>query len=199
MIAGLEMPSSGRILLGGGDVTFKRASQRDIAFVFQLFALYPHKNVRANIAYPLKCQGARARRCTGALRKPRASCASTISWIGRSRAVKRRPQRVALGRAIVRQPLAFLLDEPLGASMQNCASSCAASCAALHDRLRATMVFVTHDQNRGHVHRRHDRGHEPRRDRAARPPQEIYDRPATLFVADFIGSPPMNFIGFRGE
>src|SRR3989475_5420628 len=75
MIAGLEMPSSGRILLGGGDVTFKRASQRDIAFVFQLFALYPHKNVRANIAYPLKCQGTPReevhRRGEGAARIPR--------------------------------------------------------------------------------------------------------------------------------
>src|SRR5215468_2989849 len=110
MIAGLELPSSGRILLGGEDVTFKRAAQRDIAFVFQLFALYPHMNVRANIGFPLKCQGmpraeiktrveeaARILRITHLLNKPVSGLA------GGDR------QRVALGRAIVRQPAAFMM------------------------------------------------------------------------------------------
>src|SRR5881227_4273578 len=116
MIAGLELPTSGRILLGGEDVTFKRASERDIAFVFQLFALYPHMNVRANIAFPLRCQAvpraeirrrveeaARILRITEILDRP----VSGLSGGDR--------QRVALGRAIVRQPMAFLMDEPLGA------------------------------------------------------------------------------------
>src|SRR3954469_14283229 len=115
MIAGLELPTSGEILLGGEDVTFKRAAQRDIAFVFQLFALYPHMNVRANIGFPLKCQGmpkaeikqrveeaARILRITDLLDRR----VSGLSGGDR--------QRVALGRAIVRQPMAFMMDEPLG-------------------------------------------------------------------------------------
>ena len=200
MIAGLEMPSSGRILLGGGDVTFKRASQRDIAFVFQLFALYPHKNVRANIAYPLKCQGAPReevhRRVEEAARILRIGHLLDRSVSGLSSGDR---QRVALGRAIVRQPLAFLLDEPLGALDAELRELMCGELRALHDRLRATMVFVTHDQieamsiadtiavmNHGVIEQ-------------LAPPQEIYDRPASLFVADFIGSPPMNFIGFRGQ
>ena len=200
MIAGLELPTAGRILLGGEDVTFKRASQRDIAFVFQLFALYPHMNVRANIAYPLRCQGmrrdevkrrveeaARILRITGLLDRP----VSGLSSGDR--------QRVALGRAIVREPLAFLLDEPLGALDAEFRDVMCGELRALHDRLHATTVYVTHDQleamsmadtialmNNGVIEQ-------------LGPPQDIYDRPASLFVADFIGSPPMNFVPFRGR
>jgi multiple sugar transport system ATP-binding protein len=116
IIAGLELPTGGRIFLGPEEVTAKRASERDIAFVFQLFALYPHMNVRANIAFPLRCQSvpraeirrrveeaARVLRITPILDRP----VSGLSGGDR--------QRVALGRAIVRQPMAFLMDEPLGA------------------------------------------------------------------------------------
>src|ERR1700761_4752548 len=116
MIAGLELPTSGRILLAGEDVTLKRASARDIAFVFQLFALYPHMNVRRNIAFPLVSMGvkraeiktrveeaARVLRITELLDRP----VSGLSGGDR--------QRVALGRAIVRQPLAVMMDEPLRA------------------------------------------------------------------------------------
>src|SRR5262245_58257041 len=115
MIAGLELPSNGKILLDGEDVAFRRASERDIAFVFQLFALYPHMNVRKNIGFPLLCQGtprkeitrrveetARLLRIDGLLDQPVSALA------GGDR------QRVALGRAIVRRPKAFLMDEPLG-------------------------------------------------------------------------------------
>src|SRR6202049_3644763 len=116
MIAGLELPTSGRIILDGEDVTFLRAAQRDIAFVFQLFALYPHMNVRANIAFPLRSQGM--------LRKDAQTRVEEAARILRIEHLLDRPvsglssgdrQRVALGRAIVREPLAFLLDEPLGA------------------------------------------------------------------------------------
>jgi multiple sugar transport system ATP-binding protein len=200
MIAGLELPTSGRIVLGGEDVTFKRASQRDIAFVFQLFALYPHMNVRTNIAYPLRCQGmrrdevrqrveeaARILRITDLLDRP----VSGLSSGDR--------QRVALGRAIVREPLAFLLDEPLGALDAEFREVMCGELRALHDRLKATTVYVTHDQleamsmadtialmNGGVIEQ-------------LGTPQDIYDRPATLFVADFIGSPPMSFVPFRGR
>ncbi len=199
MIAGLELPSSGRILLGDEDVTFKRASQRDIAFVFQLFALYPHLNVGANIAYPLKCQGTpRAeirQRVQEAARILRIEHLLGRSVSGLSSGDR---QRVALGRAIVRKPLAFLLDEPLGALDTELREVMCGELRALHDRLRATTVYVTHDQleamsmadtialmNHGVVEQ-------------LGTPQEVYDRPANMFVANFIGWPPMNFVPFHG-
>src|SRR4051794_28077180 len=116
MIAGLELPTSGRILLEGEDVTFRRAAQRDIAFVFQLFALYPHMNVRGNIGFPLKSQGMgraeireRVERTAEILRIGHLLDSKVSGLSSGDR------QRVALGRAIVRQPKAFLMDEPLGA------------------------------------------------------------------------------------
>jgi multiple sugar transport system ATP-binding protein len=200
MIAGLELPTSGRILLSGEDVTFKQASQRDIAFVFQLFALYPHLDVRANIAYPLKCQGTPrgevAKRVEEAARILRITHLLDRSVAGLSSGDR---QRVALGRAIVREPLAFMLDEPLGALDAEFRELMCGELRALHDRLKATTVYVTHDQleamsmadtialmNNGVIEQ-------------LGPPQEIYDRPASIFAADFIGSPPMNFVPFRGR
>ena len=115
MIAGLELPTSGRIFLGGEDVAFRRASERDIAFVFQLFALYPHMNVRRNIGFPLLCQGVgrqeiatRVKETASLLRIDHLLDRPVSGLAGGDR------QRVALGRAIVRRPLAFLMDEPLG-------------------------------------------------------------------------------------
>src|SRR4051794_35150372 len=200
MIAGLELPTTGRIFLGGEDVTFKRASHRDIAFVFQLFALYPHLNVRRNIAFPLVSQGvpreqidarvadaARILRIAHLLDRP----VSGLSSGDR--------QRVALGRAIVREPLAFMMDEPLGALDSEFRELMCAELRGLHDRLKATMVYVTHDQmeamamadtiaimNNGVIEQ-------------LGAPQEVYDRPASVFVADFIGAPAMNFIPFAGS
>ncbi len=199
MIAGLELPSAGQILLGGEDVTFRRAAARDIAFVFQLFALYPHMNVRQNIAYPLRSTGvpraevtarveeaARILRITDLLDRP----VSGLSGGDR--------QRVALGRAIVRRPLAFMMDEPLGALDAEFRHVMCGELRGLHDRLGATTVYVTHDQveamslgdtialmNNGLIEQ-------------LASPREIYDRPASMFVADFIGSPPMNLLRFAG-
>ena len=200
MIAGLELPTSGRILLAGEDVTLKRASARDIAFVFQLFALYPHMNVRRNIAFPLVSMGlkraevktrveeaARILRITELLDRP-------VSGLSGGDC-----QRVALGRAIVRRPKAFLMDEPLGALDAELRQAMTEELRDLHDRIGATTVYVTHDQleamsiadqiavmNQGVVEQ-------------IGAPQEIYDLPATMFVADFVGSPPMNFIRFEGR
>jgi multiple sugar transport system ATP-binding protein len=199
MIAGLELPTSGSITLGGEDVTFKRASERDIAFVFQFFALYPHMNVRNNIAYPLKNIGVpRAeirQRVEEAARTLRITHLLDRSVGGLSSGDR---QRVALGRAIVRNPAAFMMDEPLGALDTEMRETMIGELRALHDRLGATTIYVTHDQmealamadriaimNRGIVEQ-------------CAAPQEIYDRPASLFVADFVGSPPMNLIGFQG-
>ncbi|HSV60289.1 MAG TPA: ABC transporter ATP-binding protein [Variovorax sp.] len=205
MIAGLELPTSGQIFLGDEDVSFKRASARDIAFVFQMFALYPHMNVRRNIGFPLVSQGmgraeverhveqaARILRISHLLDKP----VSQLSSGDR--------QRVALGRAIVRQPLAFLMDEPLGALDAEFREVMCQELRALHDRLHATTVYVTHDQmeamamadviaimNEGVIEQ-------------LGAPLEVYERPASVFVADFIGAPAMNFLPFeaalaRGE
>jgi multiple sugar transport system ATP-binding protein len=198
MIAGLELPTSGRILLGGSDVTFKRAGERDIAFVFQLFALYPHMNVRKNIGFSLKCQGmAQAevnRRVEEAARILRIEHILDKSVSGLSGGDR---QRVALGRAIVREPMCFLMDEPLGALDSEFRHLMCGELRGLHNRLKATTVYVTHDQveamsmadkiavmNRGVIEQ-------------FGPPQEIYARPASMFVADFIGSPPMNFLHFH--
>lgn len=197
MIAGLELPTSGRILLDGDDVTFKRARERDIAMVFQLFALYPHMNVRRNISFPLVSTGApkaeTRRRVEEAARILRIEHLLDKSVSGLSGGDR---QRVALGRAIVREPKAFMMDEPLGALDAEFRHLMCSELRALHDRLKATTVYVTHDQleamsmadkiavmNEGEIEQ-------------LGAPQEIYDFPASMFVGDFIGSPSMNFIHF---
>ena len=200
MIAGLELPSSGEIFIDGEEVGQKPASQRDIAFVFQMFALYPHMNVRKNISYPLISQGMPKA-------KVRAKVAEVAAILG-IEAILDRPvgglsggdrQRVALGRAIVREPKAFMMDEPLGALDAEFREHMAEELRALHDRMGATTVYVTHDQleamqmgdkivvmNHGVIEQ-------------FGTPQDIYDKPATMFVADFIGSPSMNFVPFDGR
>ncbi len=199
MIAGLELPTSGEIFIDGEEVSQRPASKRDIAFVFQMFALYPHMNVRRNISYPLVSQGmARA--------QVQAKVAEVAGILG-IESILDKPvgglsggdrQRVALGRAIVRDPKCFLMDEPLGALDAEFREHMSEELRALHDRMRATTVYVTHDQleamqmgdkivvmNHGVVEQ-------------FGVPQQIYDWPATLFVATFIGSPPMNFLRFEG-
>jgi multiple sugar transport system ATP-binding protein len=200
MIAGLELPTSGTIWLGGEEVAMKRASERDIAFVFQLFALYPHMNVRRNIGFPLRCEGVPAseirRRVEEAARILRITPLLDLPVSGLSGGDR---QRVALGRAIVRDPKCFLMDEPLGALDTELREAMIHELRALHDRLGTTTVYVTHDQleamamadkiavmNQGVVEQ-------------VGTPKDIYDKPTSLFVADFIGSPPMNLLPFRGS
>ncbi len=199
MIAGLELPTSGKISLGGKDVTYQRARERDIAFVFQLFALYPHMNVRKNMAFPLKAMGmprqqikqrveetAQLLRIDHILNKPVSGLA------GGDR------QRVALGRAIVRRPDCFLMDEPLGTLDTEFRDLMVNELRDLHDRINATTVYVTHDQLEAMS----------MADKIAvmkdgiieqfGTPNQIYQHPATMFVADFMGSPSMNFLHFNG-
>ena len=199
MIAGLELPTSGEIYLDGEEIGQRPPSERDIAFVFQMFALYPHMNVFKNLSYPLVSQG-----------MPRAQVQAKVDEVAGIlgiRDILKKPvgglsggdrQRVALGRAIVREPKAFMMDEPLGALDAEFREHMAEELRALHDRMGATTVYVTHDQleamqmgdkivvmNNSVVEQ-------------FGPPQEIYDKPATMFVADFIGSPSMNFLEFSG-
>ncbi|MDA7424094.1 ABC transporter ATP-binding protein [Thalassococcus lentus] len=199
MMAGLELPTSGQIYIDGEEVGQKPASQRDIAFVFQMFALYPHMNVRGNISYPLKSQGMGASQI-------KAKVGEVAEILGITDILDRPVgglsggdrQRVALGRAIVRDPKAFFMDEPLGALDAEFREHMSEELRALHDRMEATTVYVTHDQleamqmgdkivvmNHGVVEQ-------------FGVPQDIYDWPATKFVAQFIGSPPMNFLDFNG-
>ncbi|TDW27160.1 carbohydrate ABC transporter ATP-binding protein (CUT1 family) [Rhizobium azibense] len=197
MIAGLELPTSGKIYLDGEDVTFNRASARDIAFVFQLFALYPHMNVRKNIGFPLLSQGMpkakireRVQETARLLQIDHILDRSVSGLAGGDR------QRVALGRAIVRRPKCFLMDEPLGTLDAEFREVMVHELRELHNRIHATTVYVTHDQHEAMA----------MADKIAvmnhgvieqfGTPQEIYSRPATMYVADFIGSPPMNFMRF---
>src|SRR5207342_3916109 len=173
--------------------------ERDIAFVFQLFALYPHMTVRQNIAFPLKCQGMdRNEQNSRAMATAKLLRIDSLIDQPVSRLSGGDRQRVALGRAIVRRPKAFLMDEPLGALDSEFRHLMCGELRELHGRIGATTVYVTHDQleamamadriavmNQGLVEQ-------------VATPQEIYDRPASMFVADFIGSPPMSFLRFEG-
>jgi multiple sugar transport system ATP-binding protein len=195
MTAGLELPTAGRILLDGEDVTALPASARDIAFVFQLFALYPHMNVRQNIGFPLQCQNyARA--------EIKKSVEETARLLRIDHLLDRRVgglsggdrQRVALGRAIVRRPKAFLMDEPLGALDSEFRRLMCGELRELHDRIDATTVYITHDQLEAMSMADHIAIMNQGRVEQIGTPQEIYDRPRTMFVADFIGAPPMSFL-----
>jgi len=206
MIAGLEEPTAGEILIGGRDVTRLAPRERGIAMVFQSYALYPHLSVRENIRFPLKAQ-----------KVPKETHAQKIQWAADLLAIghllDRKPrelsggerQRVALARAIVREPRLFLLDEPLSNLDAKLRASARNELEQFHKRVRTTTVYVTHDQveamamgdrilvlNQGIV-------------RQIGTPREVYDEPADTFVATFLGSPPMNLlendviVGFRPE
>jgi multiple sugar transport system ATP-binding protein len=195
LIAGLEDVSAGRIVIDGKDATEKAPAERGLAMVFQSYALYPHMSVRNNIAFPLKMAGvdkaeidrkvndaARVLNLTDYLeRKPR-------QLSGGQR------QRVAIGRAIVRQPSAFLFDEPLSNLDAALRVNMRLEISELHQQLKTTMIYVTHDQveamtmadkivvlNAGNIEQ-------------VGSPLELYRSPSNLFVAGFIGSPRMNFI-----
>jgi len=200
MIAGLEVPTAGRILLDGEDVTYRPGSQRDIAFVFQLFALYPHMNVRGNISFPLRVQGlprGEVRRRTEEVARMLQIDHLLKAPIGGLSSGDR--QRVALGRAIVRNAKAFLMDEPLGALDAEFRDLMTQELLNLHRRIKATTVYVTHDQIEAMAMA--DRicimNHAEVLQIGS--PSEVYLRPATRFVAGFIGSPSMNFLPVEGN
>jgi multiple sugar transport system ATP-binding protein len=207
LIAGLERPTEGDIVLDGKVVTDLPPRARNVAMVFQSYALYPHLTVEKNISFPLRAVG-----------MPRADIRKRVEWAARmfgiDRFLDRKPrqlsggerQRVALARAVVREPVVFLLDEPLSnldAKLRNAARD---ELKQFQRKLGTTTIYVTHDQaeamglgdriavlNRGKV-------------RQIGTPQEVYGNPTDVFVATFIGSPPMNlvedgrtYLGFRPE
>jgi multiple sugar transport system ATP-binding protein len=207
MIAGLEEPTEGEVLIGGEVVNGLPPRARKIAMVFQSYALYPHMTVFRNIAFPLKAQG-----MDPAARKEKVEWAAKL--LDLERLLQRRPrhlsggerQRVALARAIVREPTAFLLDEPLSNLDAKLRAAARDDLLSFQRGLGITALYVTHDQveamgmgdriavmNRGKVHQ-------------FGKPEDVYHNPADTFVATFLGSPPMNLleyqdflIGFRPE
>jgi multiple sugar transport system ATP-binding protein len=195
MVAGLEQPTSGSIRIGERVVNHVEAKDRDVAMVFQSYALYPHMTVRRNIEFPL-----RSRKVAAAERTQLVEDAAQS--LGLDGLLERKPaqlsggqrQRVALARAIVRRPQAFLMDEPLSNLDAKLRVQTRAELVELQRRLAATVVYVTHDQveamTMGHRIAVLDGGVLQQ----IAPPQEVYARPANLFVARFIGSPPMNTV-----
>ncbi|MDH4065820.1 MAG: ATP-binding cassette domain-containing protein, partial [Acidobacteriota bacterium] len=192
LIAGLEALTAGRIVIGERDVTDVPPQQRDLAMVFQNYALYPHKSVGENLSFGLRVRGTERSVIDERV-------ARTAASLGIETLLDRRPaqlsggqrQRVALGRAIVREPRAFLLDEPLSNLDPLLRVGTRAELALLHRRLGATMVYVTHDQEEAMtLGTRIAVMNEGLIEQVA-PPLETFERPATAFVARFVGSPAM--------
>jgi ABC-type sugar transport system ATPase subunit len=198
LLAGLEAPTRGTIRLGGRAVNDLSPQARNVAMVFQDYALYPNRSVRGNLSFPLEMR-----------RLPRDEVRARVERVADLLEIRalldRRPrelsggqrQRVAMGRALVREPAAFLLDEPLSNLDAKLRVQVRAEIAELRRRAGTTMIYVTHDQveamtlgdrvavlHRGSLQQ-------------VAPPRELYDRPANLFVAGFIGSPPMNLLPAR--
>jgi multiple sugar transport system ATP-binding protein len=195
MIAGLEEVSGGAIEIGGRDVTDLAPRHRDIAMVFQSYALYPHMSVRDNLGYGLK-----VRRTQKAEIRRRVD--EVAELLGLAELLERRPaalsggqrQRVAMGRAIVREPRAFLMDEPLSNLDAKLRVDMRASLAQLHERLGVTTVYVTHDQVEAMTLGRRVAVMRAGKILQLDTPQSLYHRPRNLFVAAFIGSPTMNLV-----
>lgn len=195
MISGLEAVSGGTILLDGRNVTWLHPSERNIAFVFQLYALYPHLSVYDNIAFPLKAEGA-----SKSLIKQRVD--EVVELLRIHHLLKSKPgslsggdqQRVALARALVRRPAAFLMDEPLGALDAEFRETMRAEIKQLHIDQHATTVYVTHDQIEAMAMSDRIVVMSNAEIQQVGSPAEVYHDPANLFVARFIGSPGMNLV-----
>jgi multiple sugar transport system ATP-binding protein len=195
MVAGLEQVTEGTISIGERNVTDLPPRSRDVAMVFQSYALYPHMTVRQNLGYGLKVR-----------RTPKREIAERVAraaeLLGLDQLLDRRPgalsggqrQRVAMGRAIVREPKAFLMDEPLSNLDAKLRVSMRAQLSALHARLATTTIYVTHDQIEAMTLGQRVAVMRDGRIQQVDTPQELYRRPTNLFVAAFIGSPAMNLV-----
>jgi len=194
-IAGLETVDEGEILIDGKVVNNMRASDRDIAFVFQLYALYPHLTSYRNIAFPLETQGMKKKEIEKSIME--------VAEILKIRHIlKKRPaslssgdmQRVALGRAMVRRPKAFLMDEPIGTLDAKFREEMRTELKRLHIDIGATTIYVTHDQVEAMSMGDRIAVMKEAELQQVGKPSEVYDNPVNLFIANFIGSPGMNFL-----
>lgn len=198
MVAGLEMPTGGEMYIGDRRVTFLEPKDRDIAMVFQSYALYPHKNVFENLAFGLRIRKAKDED----IKKNVYEVAEVLEI---SNYLARFPrelsggqrQRVALGRAMVRYPSVFLMDEPLSNLDAKLRVQTRAELIKLHERLKTTIIYVTHDQIEAMTMGTRIAVMKDGIIQQIGTPDEVYKRPANLFVAGFIGMPPMNF--FNGK
>ncbi len=195
MISGLEAITGGQILIDGRDVTWVHPADRDISFVFQFFALYPHLTAWRNIAFPLQAEGeSRA--------KVKTRVAEVAEMLGIEHLLHLRPralsggdkQRVGLARALVRRPAAFLMDEPIGALDADARETMRAEIKQFHITLNATTVYVTHDQVEAMAMGDRIVVMSEAVVQQVGTPADVYYKPANLFVASFIGSPGMNLI-----
>ncbi|KFL31520.1 hypothetical protein JP75_08300 [Devosia riboflavina] len=195
ILAGLEAASTGRIMIGGEDVTDLAPGKRDIAMVFQNYALYPHLTVRQNIGFGLKMRGATKKEIDERVERAAQALEITDFLERRPRALSGgQRQRVALGRAIVREPRLFLMDEPLSNLDAALRVQMRAEITALQRRIGTTTIYVTHDQTEAMTMA--DRIVIMRKGVVQQigSPDELFNHPANIFVAGFIGSPAMNFI-----
>jgi multiple sugar transport system ATP-binding protein len=200
MIAGLEETSAGRLLIGGRDVTDLAPAERGVAMVFQSYALYPHMTVAENMGFALKMAGRSRSDIEAAVRRAAATLQLEALLDRKPRALSGgQRQRVAIGRAIVREPKIFLFDEPLSNLDASLRTQMRLEMARLHERLGATIVYVTHDQveamtlgdriavfNHGRIEQ-------------VGTPMAVYREPVNRFVAGFLGSPQMNFLPAAAE
>ena len=199
LLAGLDQPTAGRIRFDGVDVTDMEPRDRDVALVFQSYALYPHMTVRENVSFPLRVAKGTKRLTSSAIEH---EVRRVAEFLGLEGLLDRRPQelsggqrqRVALGRALIRKPRLFLLDEPLSNLDAQLRASMRAELRRLHEELHITTIYVTHDQteamtmgdrlaalNHGSIQQ-------------VGRPDEIHDAPANVFVAGFLGYPSMNLL-----
>jgi len=200
LVAGLDEPTEGSIRIGGRDVTRAAPADRGLAMVFQSYALYPHLTVFENIAFPLRTQ-----------RRPRAEVDARVrdvaAWLELTPLLDRRPralsggqrQRVSIARAVVREPQVLLLDEPLSNLDATLRAQMRHEFARLHQRLGATMIYVTHDQLEAMTLANRVVVMSGGRVEQAGPPMEVYRRPASVTVARAIGSPAVNLLPVRIE
>ena len=193
MIAGLEAPTSGEVFIGDQLMNGVAPKDRDVAMVFQSYALYPHKTVRANIEFPLKARGVDSKLRVAAV-------ADATAVLGLADLLDRKPgqlsggqrQRVALARALVRDPQVFCMDEPLSNLDAKLRGETRSELVALHQRLGSTFVYVTHDQVEAMTMGSRIAVIVAGVLQQVGSPTDVYDRPANIFVATFLGTPPMN-------
>lgn len=204
LLAGLDSPSAGRIVFDGQDVTAIPPGERDVALVFQSYALYPHLTAAENLAFPLRVRKRKLKLTNSAIDE---EVSRVAEMLGLNACLARKPselsggqrQRVALGRALIRKPRVFLMDEPLSNLDAQLRASMRGEIRRLHEELKVTTIYVTHDQTEAMtLGDRLGVLHQGRIQQIGRP-HDIYARPANLFVAGFIGYPPMNLLRARLE
>ena len=199
LIGGLEEATEGQIIIGNKDVTGLPPAERSLSMVFQSYALYPHKTVRDNMGFPLKMAGEPKEQVAAAVQEAAnvLQLGSLLDRLPKELSGGQR-QRVAIGRSIVRAPLAFLFDEPLSNLDAALRVQMRVEIARLHRSLRSTMIYVTHDQVEAMTLAHRIVVFSEGQIEQIGPPLELYENPANLFVATFIGSPMMNILSGSG-